>query len=112
MNAVYLSVACFAFAAVIGLYLISFILKGVNPAINFAFLHGALAVTGLVLLIVHCVKQTGDFTLPLVFFIGAAIGGLVMISMHLMGKKIPKWLALGHGSIAVIGFIALLMATF
>ena len=112
MNTIYLSIAFFAFAALIGMYLLSYVLKGTNPPKSVAFIHGPLAVVGLIMLIAYCVNQQVGFTVPIVLFSIAAAGGLLMITLHLTGKKIPKWIAMGHGLIAVTGFIALLVVTF
>jgi hypothetical protein len=48
----------------------------------------------------------------IVLFVMAALGGLVLIYRDMTGKSIPKWLAVGHGLIAVAGFIFLLIYTF
>jgi hypothetical protein len=42
----------------------------------------------------------------------AAIGGIVMMIYDITGKKIPKFLALGHGLIALAGFLILAMLLF
>ncbi|RJP74060.1 MAG: hypothetical protein C4524_13580 [Candidatus Zixiibacteriota bacterium] len=50
------------------------------------------------------------FTLALVFFILAALGGITMAAMHFTGKSIPMILAVVHGAAAVIGLALFLVA--
>jgi len=48
----------------------------------------------------------------LVLFVLAASGGFLMGFRDLLGKKVPKWLALGHGFLAITGFVFLLFYAF
>jgi hypothetical protein len=47
-----------------------------------------------------------------VLFVIAALGGFIMLARDLGNKPIPKWLAVGHGLLAVTGFILLLVFAF
>jgi hypothetical protein len=40
------------------------------------------------------------------------LGGIVLFVRDITKKSIPKWLALVHGLVAVVGFIFLLVFTF
>jgi hypothetical protein len=35
--------------------------------------------------------------------------GIVLITRDVTGKSLPKWLSIGHGLIAIAGFVFLLM---
>lgn len=112
MNSIYTAVAIFSMTAILGMYLISLVLNN-KPTPNVVSLfHGLFAVTGIVLLIVYCNgNSAGPMTTIIVFSI-AALGGLTMLVRKLNGKTIPKWLAVTHGLIAVVGFILLLVFAF
>ena len=74
-----------------------------------AFAHGTLVAVALVVLIVYNVQHSG-FIVPIVLFVAAALGGLTLVALDLTGKSVPRWLALGHGLIAVAGFVFLLVS--
>jgi hypothetical protein len=85
------------------------------PPLWLALLHGAVAAAGLVTLLV-AIKGGGVSTIVLVaaggFFV-AALGGLTMfILFHLKKRALPVPLMLGHAGVAVLSFIALLVALF
>jgi hypothetical protein len=77
--------------------------------------HGLVAATGVGLL-VYTATTTGLPTLALValvIFVLAALGGLAMFLLfHQAGKPLPIPLVLGHGSIAVTGYVLLLVSYF
>jgi branched-subunit amino acid transport protein AzlD len=111
MNTLYLIIALFALGAIIGMYLLAFILQKKETPKFVAFIHGIFVAAALVLLIVYNLKHPGLME-SIVLFIVAALGGLVLIVRDLTGKPIPKWLAITHGLIAVAGFVFLLVAAF
>ena len=85
------------------------------PPLWLALLHGAVAAAGLVTLLV-AIKGGGASTIVLVaaggFFV-AALGGLTMFFLfHLKKRALPVPLMLGHAGVAVLSFIALLVALF
>ena len=102
----------FAIAAMLGMYLLSFVLQNQNTPKGVAFTHGPMAATGLVILIVYAILHKPAPIISIIIFIMAAMGGVMLILKDLMGKPIPKWMAIGHGVTAVIGFIFLLVFTF
>jgi hypothetical protein len=112
MTMIYAIVALFAVAAVLGIILISFVLRDKTPPKALAILHGLLAATALVLLIVHTINDNRIYVTSIVIFVLAALGGFIMIAKHLSNKPLPKWLAVVHGLTAVTGYIALLVNAF
>jgi hypothetical protein len=77
-----------------------------------AVVHGVAAATALVLLLIAVLANdlSGWATLALVLFVVAALGGFYLASLHLRGARHPTPLVLGHGLIAVVAFVALLIA--
>ncbi|MBK0404819.1 hypothetical protein I5M27_17640 [Adhaeribacter sp. BT258] len=112
MTLIYASIGFFALAALLGMYLLSFVLKGKETPKTIVFTHGPMAVVGLVLLIIYALKGGPNPTESLILFVLAAAGGLFMVFRDLTGKPIPKLLAVGHGLLAVTGFIFLLIFAF
>lgn len=108
----YISTALFALAALLGFYLITFVLQAKETPKGVAIVHGPLAATGLILLIVYAFLYKPAPIISIIIFILAAMGGFVLIYKDLVGKPIPKWLAVGHGLTALIGFITLIVFLF
>lgn len=107
-----IAILLFIFAALLGLYLLSFVLQNKTTPKGVAFTHGPLAATGLIILIIYALLNHPAPIVSIIIFIIAAIGGLILITRDLIGKSIPKWLAIGHGVIAFVGFIFLIVFTF
>lgn len=108
---IYTSIAFFALAAILGMILLSYVLREKETPKGVVFTHGPLAAIGLILLIIYTVNQPGPVE-SIVLFTIAALGGVVMLVKDLSGKKIPKWLGVLHGLLAVSGFIFLLVFAF
>lgn len=104
-----LSILLFAAAALLGIYLLSFILRNKETPKKVAFTHGPLAALGLVLLIIYSLTHQPAPIISLVIFILAAMGGSMLLYRDLTGKPIPKWMAIGHGVTALIGFVFLII---
>jgi len=100
------SIVFFVLAMLVGLYLLSRILRNKSVSKRIALAHGALAVIGLMILIYYS-WLSGIVSVGLILLILAAIGGLTMMYRSSHGQLIPKWMALGHGITAIAG-IALL----
>ena len=86
-----------------------------RPPTWMALGHGAVAATGLVLLI----YTVGSTTVPELAQIAtgvlvlAALGGAVLfLGFHLKEKPLPIPLVLGHGTIAATGYAMLLIAIY
>jgi hypothetical protein len=107
-----LSVLLITMAVLLGIYLLTFILQNKSTPKGVAFTHGPLASLGLILLIIYAFVQGPDPIISIIIFIIAALGGLVLIFRDLTGKSLPKWMAIGHGAIAAIGYILLLKFVF
>jgi len=107
----WLIILIFAIAAVIGLTMAIAAFQGNFPPVPSAVLHGVLAATGLVLLLIAVFVQgaTGAAAWALGFFLVAALGGFGMaFGFHARRKALPKGLVAGHAALAVIGFLLLL----
>ena len=77
--------------------------------------HGAVAATGLALLIYAAVTAgiPGLAQVALGVFVLAALGGAAMfLGFHMRGRALPIPLVLGHGFIAVTGYVLLLVSIY
>jgi hypothetical protein len=105
------AIGLFAIAAILGIYLLSLILRGKETRKGLAFMHGPVAAVGLVLLICFALEsQSKQFILPITLLVAAAFGGFVLICLDLSGNKVPKSLALVHGLIAIAGVVTAVLA--
>jgi hypothetical protein len=103
----------FSLAAILGLILLSFVLRNKHTPKGFLISHGMLAAIGVVLLISYIVTSAPPRPVEsLVLFIIAAAGGATMGYRDITGKSVPKWLAITHGLIAISGFISLVIYRF
>ena len=109
---IYTIISTVALAAIFGLILISYVLKGKAAPRGVMIVHGLLAAVSIVLLIMYVTENRPGPIESLVLFVIAALGGFVMLSRELTGKPVPKWLAVVHGLLAVSGFIVLLIFAF
>lgn len=105
-------IVLFVLAALAGAYLASRLFKGQQPPWSATAVHGLLAASGLVLLLVGVTRQGLPATLPLVLMLLAAVGGFVLVSFHIRGKAAPKALIAVHALVAAAGLIGLLMYAF
>jgi hypothetical protein len=105
-----IAILCFALAAVLGIILISYVLRDKPTPKGIVVFHGPIAATGIVLLIIYMLFHAqSPFLISLILFVFAALGGFILLFRDLTGKSVPKWLALLHGSLAVIAFIILIV---
>lgn len=106
----WLIIAIFAVAAVVGLTMAVAAFQGHFPPVPSAILHGVLAATGLLLLLIAVARgAVGPALWALGFFLVAALGGFGMaFGFHARRKPLPKGLVAGHAALAVIGFLLLL----
>jgi hypothetical protein len=111
MNTLYSIIGLFAFGAIVGMYLLALVLQKKETPKFVAVIHGLFVAIALIMLIVYNNKNPG-LTESIVLFIIAALGGIVLFVRDITKKSIPKWLAVVHGLIAVVGFIFLLVFTF
>ena len=104
----------FAIAALGGLVLASIRLRGSNPPLALALVHGAVAAAGLVALIaavLHASASPSSPRIALALFVVAALGGFVLFATHLRKRNIPVPLMLIHAVVAVGGFVTLLVGS-
>lgn len=106
------SVVLFGLAALGGVTLAGIRLKGKDLPMPLALLHGAVAATALVLLLVAVMRgeTTGVGTAALVVFVVAALGGFYLFSFHLRKQPIPVAAMLVHGLAAVAAYVLLLLS--
>ncbi len=109
------SLALFAVAAVAGLTMAIMHFRGVSPPRTvIAALHGLFAAAGLVALLLTLI-EAGFGGRPGIAFgllAAAALGGFALLSSHVQGKRLPSGLVVGHGLLAVAGFVTLLLAQY
>jgi len=107
------SIIIFAIAAVLGLIIITALLKDKPTPKPVVFTHGILAATALVILVVFTVNNPAHSpVLSLVLFVVAALGGFVLFARDMSKKPGPKALAVIHALAAVVGFLILLAFAF
>jgi hypothetical protein len=110
------SIVLFAIAALGGATLAVMRLMNRPLPVGLAVVHGLFAAAGLVVLIIAMVSAVATGTLlkaALILFIIAAIGGaIIFLFFHLRGKHLPIPLVLGHGLLAVVAFLLLLINVF
>jgi len=102
------SVILFAVAALGGVVL-AFAKK---RSIVLSVVHGLLAAAGLVTLILG-VLDSEEVALPatsLALFVLAAIGGFALFAIDRRGRELSRKLIFGHGAIAVIAEVLLIIA--
>ena len=106
-----LSVIVLGLAALGGIALVALRLRGGNPPLGFASVHGVAAAVGLILLAIEASEAgfEGRIAVALLVLVLAALGGFVLLSFHLRGKLLPLALVLGHGLIALSGYAVLLL---
>jgi hypothetical protein len=109
MNMLYTIIGLFALGALIGMYLLTMILRNKETPKAMVLVHGLFVVIAVIMLIIYLTKNSPGPVESLVLFIMAAVGGLVLAYRDFTGRKIPKWLAVGHGLLAVAGFVFLLV---
>lgn len=76
-----------------------------------ALIHGAVAATALVILLILALGATGTglAKAALVGFVIAALGGFFLFSFHVRKMRLPSTVVVIHALVAVASFVALLM---
>jgi hypothetical protein len=111
MSAVILSCILFGLGALGGVTLLTLRLRGGNPPIGLALVHGVVVACALVTLTVAVIGGAhGPALVSLVLFALAAVGGVFLLSLHLRQRLLPVSVILAHGTVAAAGFVALLVA--
>jgi hypothetical protein len=111
MSTLTIAAILFGLAAVGGATLAALRLRGGNPPLGLAFVHGTAAAAALVTLAVGVIggHLGGAAMVSLILFVVAALGGFFLIATHLRGRLIPLSVVFVHGTVAVAGFVALLV---
>lgn len=94
------------------MYLLSLVLRNKSTPKAVSMIHGLFAFTSLILLTVYVVGESAGPIESLIVFCVAATGGGILIYRDISGKTIPKWLAIGHGLMALTGYGLLLLYAF
>jgi hypothetical protein len=103
------AVLVFAIAAVGGLVLATWVLRGRLAPWALSLLHAALGATGLVLtaLVVFGAGAAGHAGIALLLLVIAALGGFFLASFHVRRQPGPKAVVVIHAGVAVLGFVLL-----
>lgn len=106
----FVALTCFAIAMAGGATLVFLYFSRGKTPLPLALLHGLLAVSGVILLVIYMGQGHTDriFVAALALFAFAALGGLVMLLLHLRMRPMPVPLLLAHAALAVSGFLTLL----
>lgn len=107
-----MAIVFFVLAALLGVYLLTYVIQKKNTPKAIAFIHGPLGAIGIIILLIYAILYTPKPIVSLIIFIIAACGGFLLIYRDITGKSVPRWLALLHGIIVVIGFVFLLIFIF
>ena len=104
----------FAIAAVGGLALASFILRGRLAPWSVSLLHAALGAVGLLILLyaAFTIGISKAALIALVILVVAALGGFYLASIHLRDELAPQGVVVIHAGVAVVGFLTLLGVVF
>lgn len=101
----------FVVAALGGLVLASFVLRGRFAPWAISVLHALLGAGGLVLLLLAVMQGAGSrANLALAVLVVAALGGFYLASLHLKRKLAMKKIVLVHAGAAVVGVLVLISA--
>jgi hypothetical protein len=109
-----IAILLFALSAAGGLLLATLHFRGKERPWPLAILHGLLAASGLVILLVavagHAAPERA--TLALILFIAAALGGFLLFAYHLQKKPLPSLVVVIHAGVAVAAFLILAAALY
>lgn len=100
----------FVVAALGGLLLASYVLRGKLAPWAVSIVHALLGATGLVVLILAVLQGAGAAraSAALGLLVIAALGGFYLASLHARRKIAPKGVVFLHAGLAVVGVLTLL----
>ncbi|HEY3295528.1 MAG TPA: hypothetical protein VGL38_08815 [bacterium] len=104
------SLILFLVGAIFGVIVWTAIFKNRPTPTTAVYVHGLIVVIAFIILLIFAGKAapgTAPIT-AIVFFAIAAVGGLILFSQDQAKKTIPRWLAILHPIIAVLGVLALI----
>ncbi|MEO8876837.1 MAG: hypothetical protein ABI461_14685 [Polyangiaceae bacterium] len=104
-------IVLFAIAALGGAFLAALRFQKKELPFPVAILHGLLAASGLVALLLAVVNgtATGSAKIALGLFVVAALGGFFLFSLHLRKRELPIPVVLVHAVVAVVAFAILVI---
>ncbi|MCL9683026.1 hypothetical protein [Legionella maioricensis] len=105
------AIILFIIAALFGLIILTAVLQDRPGHKMVVYLHGIIAATALILVIIYMILNVASPTLTvgLTLLILGALGGLTLFIIDMKGGTIPKWVAVLHPLIAVTGLVALII---
>ncbi len=104
-----LSIALFAFAALLGLVVAAALFKKKETSKPVALTHGLVGAAGLVFLILHALQNPNkSLTIAITLFVIAALGGVVLLANDLRKKPGPLFLVVVHALAAVVAVVLVL----
>lgn len=104
------SVVFFALAVIFGIIVLATLFKQRNIPKQVAYIHGSVALLGLLLMIIFVIKTPGYYPVAsLVLFVLAAVGGIYLFTNDMRGKAGPVWFAPIHATLALIAFVLLII---
>ncbi len=110
MNMIYVSIALFALAAVLGLIILVKWLTKKTASRGVIYSHGIFAAVALVLVVAFSLQNPDNFPkLSLILFVISATAGFYMFFRDLRHKMSPISLALLHALVSVAAFIGLIV---
>jgi hypothetical protein len=113
MTTLVLAAVLFGLTALGGAGLLLLRLRGGNPPMGLAAVHGLAATASLVTLVVAVVGGArGAAVWALILFCVAALGGFFLLSFHLRQRLLPVGVIFVHGTVAFAGYVCLLVAAF
>jgi hypothetical protein len=110
MNLIYLAIALFALAAVLGLVILVKWLQSKDASRGVVYSHGIVAAAALLIIVVYAFQNPDNFPrVSLALFVISALVGFYMFFRDLNKKMSPMALAFAHALVAVAGFVSLLV---
>jgi hypothetical protein len=104
------AIILFFAAAVFGAVLLLFILRNRPRPKLVVAAHGGFAATAVLLVILFSMRADTIVapTASLVLLGAAVLGGLTLFTLDMRHVQIPRWLALLHPAVAVLGLLSLI----
>jgi hypothetical protein len=107
-NVIYTALTVFGIGTLIGLFLISMVLRNRKAPLWLAMVHGALGLMGIGILIAYAINYPGP-VIAIVLLAVAATSGLMFFFQDIRQQQVPKWLAATHAVIAGAGVLCLIL---
>lgn len=103
------SAVLIALGAVLGVIMLSNLLKGHHIPKALTFIHGLLVVTGLLFLVIFNISNpVAANWISVGLFLLAAMGGIYILIHDIKHEKVPLTVVIIHGMVAVSGYAYLI----